>query len=147
MTIMNMFRRYLGRISAETCLKMDNFGSKSSKTAKRWGLRPQTSLPPAAGGETPVQVKWLENVQDPTPIEITGWCLVNFEAKRNWYYIFSASALPSSPVQKTFPRHWKYTSTTITTATTMTAAATLAIASALIILIMLTEKRQFVKTI
>jgi len=58
------FRRFLGRILAEVCLKMDYFGSKSPQIAKRWGLRPQT----------PVQVKWLENVQDPTPIEITGWC-------------------------------------------------------------------------
>jgi len=36
------FRRFLSRISAETCLKIDYFGSKFPKTAKRWGLRPQT---------------------------------------------------------------------------------------------------------
>jgi len=29
--IMNKFRKILGRISAEICLKMDNFGSKSPK--------------------------------------------------------------------------------------------------------------------
>jgi len=28
---MKKFRRFLGRISAETCLKMDKFGSKSQK--------------------------------------------------------------------------------------------------------------------
>jgi len=39
---MNKFERFLGRISAETCLKMDYFGNKSPKIAKRWGLRPQT---------------------------------------------------------------------------------------------------------
>jgi len=31
--------------------KMDYFGSKSPKIAKRWGLRPQNSLALAAGGE------------------------------------------------------------------------------------------------
>jgi len=29
--------------------KMDYFGSKSPKIANRWGPRPQTPLPPAAG--------------------------------------------------------------------------------------------------
>jgi len=42
------FRRFLGRILAETCLEMDYLGSKSPKIAKRWGLRPQTPLPPCA---------------------------------------------------------------------------------------------------
>jgi len=50
--MMKKFKRFLGRISAETCLKMEYFGSQSPKS--------------------PVQVKCLENVQDPTPIEITG---------------------------------------------------------------------------
>jgi len=39
-TIMNKFRSLLGKISSETYLKMDYFGSKSPKIAKRWGLRP-----------------------------------------------------------------------------------------------------------
>jgi len=51
-TIMNRFGRFLGRISAETCLKMDYFGSKSPKIALPpdtlnsggWGLRPQTPV-------------------------------------------------------------------------------------------------------
>jgi len=51
--------KFLGRISAETCLKMDYFGSKSPKIAKRWG-------------RTPVQVKCLEKVQCVTPVKITG---------------------------------------------------------------------------
>jgi len=34
---MNKFRRFLGRISAETNLKLDYFGSKSPKIVKRWG--------------------------------------------------------------------------------------------------------------
>jgi len=50
---MNKFERFLGRISAETCLKMDYFGSKFPKIAKCWELLPQTSLPPAAGGFDP----------------------------------------------------------------------------------------------
>jgi len=54
--------KVLGRISAETYLKMDYFGSNSPKIAEHCGLRSQT----------PVQVKCLENAQDPTPIEITG---------------------------------------------------------------------------
>jgi len=58
---MNKFGKILGRISAKTCLKMDYFGSKSPKIAKRWGLCcPQTTLPPAAGGFasiTPIRVK------------------------------------------------------------------------------------------
>jgi len=40
---MNKFRRFLVRISAETCLKMDYFGSKFLKVAKRWGFAP---MPP-----------------------------------------------------------------------------------------------------
>jgi len=43
---MNKFGSFLGRISAETCLKMDYFGSELSKIAKHWGFRPQTPLPP-----------------------------------------------------------------------------------------------------
>jgi len=33
---MSKFGRFLGRISAETCLKIDYFGCKSPKIAKRW---------------------------------------------------------------------------------------------------------------
>jgi len=43
------FWNVLGRISAETCLKMDYFVSKLLKIAKCWGLRPHTPLPLAAG--------------------------------------------------------------------------------------------------
>jgi len=53
--------KIFGRILAETCLKIDYFGNKS----------------PSAGGSALrplVQVEWLENVQKPTPIKITGWC-------------------------------------------------------------------------
>jgi len=44
---------------------MDYFGSKFPQIAKRWGFCP--SNPFASGGwelrpQTPVQVKWLENV-------------------------------------------------------------------------------------
>jgi len=39
---MNELGRFLGRFSAETCLKMDYFGSKLHK--KRWGLRSQTPI-------------------------------------------------------------------------------------------------------
>jgi len=52
--------KILGRISAETYLKMNYFISKSPKIANRRGLRRQTS----------VQAKWLENVEDPTRIEL-----------------------------------------------------------------------------
>jgi len=43
-------------------------------------------------------------MQDPTPIEITGWCrcLANLGEKRNLYFIFSAPLF-----KKTFPRHWR----------------------------------------
>jgi len=34
---MNEFRKFLGRISSEICLKMNYFGSKSTKISKRWG--------------------------------------------------------------------------------------------------------------
>jgi len=49
--------RFVGRILIET--KMDYFGSTSPEIAERWGLRPQTHLPPAAGAspQNPVQVK------------------------------------------------------------------------------------------
>jgi len=46
---MNKFRRFLGKISAETCLKMDYFDNKSPKIAKRWGLRPHIPYPLASG--------------------------------------------------------------------------------------------------
>jgi len=40
-------QRFLGRILSETCLKMDYFGSKFPKIAKRWGLlRRLGSSPP-----------------------------------------------------------------------------------------------------
>jgi len=43
---MNKFGRFLGRISAETCLKMDYFGSKSPKSpsAGGFGSRPSFRL-------------------------------------------------------------------------------------------------------
>jgi len=50
-----VWKVFLGRIAAKTNLKMDYFDSKSQKIApclRRLGLRPQT----------PVQVKWLENM-------------------------------------------------------------------------------------
>jgi len=34
--------KVFGRISAETCLKVDYFGSKSPKSAKHWGIPPPT---------------------------------------------------------------------------------------------------------
>ena len=34
-------------------LKLSYFGKKIAKIFKRWGLRPQTPVPPAAGGFTP----------------------------------------------------------------------------------------------
>jgi len=64
---MNKFQSFLGRNSAETCLKMDYFGSKSQKSPS---ARPLTS-----GGwlgtftHAPVELQWLKNVQDPTSIE------------------------------------------------------------------------------
>jgi len=47
--------KVLGRILAETCLKMDYFGSmrKSKKIAKRRKLYPQALLPPADWGFAP----------------------------------------------------------------------------------------------
>jgi len=47
---MNKFGRFLGRIPAETWLKIDYFGSKSLQIAKDCGIRPQTPLHPATGG-------------------------------------------------------------------------------------------------
>jgi len=57
--MMNKFGRFLGRISAETCLKTDYFRSKSPKIAKRWMLRSQTSLPPVVGGRGGASAKWV----------------------------------------------------------------------------------------
>jgi len=53
---------------------MDYFGNKSSKIAKRWGLAKPSAKRWGFRPQTPVQVKWLENVQEPTPIKITDWC-------------------------------------------------------------------------
>jgi len=41
---MNKFGKFLGRISAETCQKMDYFSSKSPQIVKCWGFRPQTPV-------------------------------------------------------------------------------------------------------
>jgi len=41
--------KVFSRISAETYLKMDYFGSKLSKIAKRWEFRPQITLLLLAG--------------------------------------------------------------------------------------------------
>jgi len=74
---MNKFRRFLGRISAKTCLKMNYFGSKSQKFAKRWSLFPQASLPlrfPGAWPQTPIEIKWSDSVQNLTTIGINDWC-------------------------------------------------------------------------
>jgi len=57
-TINNKFRSFLGRIAAETDLKMDYFGCKSQKIAKCWGLRLQTPLPLAAGGFAPTPFRF-----------------------------------------------------------------------------------------
>jgi len=51
---MNKFRRFLGKISAETRLKMDYFGSKSPNNYQALGAPPPD----------PRSAKWLENVQD-----------------------------------------------------------------------------------
>jgi len=45
--------KVLRRISAETCLKMDYFGSKSPKIAQRFGFRPQTPLLQRLGASPP----------------------------------------------------------------------------------------------
>jgi len=37
---------------------MDYFGCKSPKIAKRWGLRPQTPLPTAAGSFAPTPFRF-----------------------------------------------------------------------------------------
>jgi len=46
---MSKFRKFLNRISSETCLKMDYFGNKSPKIAKAgvWGEPPD---PLSSGG-------------------------------------------------------------------------------------------------
>jgi len=49
----NEFGRFLGTISAKTCLKMDYFDSKSPKIAKCWRLCLQIPLPSAVGGKLP----------------------------------------------------------------------------------------------
>jgi len=80
---MNKLRRFLDRITAETYLKMDYFGSKSQKITKR-----------CSDPRPPVQVMWLENVQTLFPLKVLvdTWCrcLAIWGAKRNLYFIFSA---------------------------------------------------------
>jgi len=53
-----MFRRFLDRISAETCLKMNYFHSKSPKLPSAEG----TPQDPFASGGWGRSVKWLENI-------------------------------------------------------------------------------------
>jgi len=65
---MNKFRRFLDRISAETCLKMDYFGSKFPKIANRFPClrRLEASLPGSRSNEMTT-----EHAKT-TLIEITG---------------------------------------------------------------------------
>jgi len=82
---MNKFRRFLGRILAETCLKIDYLGSKSSKITKCWRLR----------------------LQNPTLIQIADADAWQFGSKTKLrIYIFCPH--PTPPVQKTFSRHWNW---------------------------------------
>jgi len=78
---MKKFRRFLGRISAKTCLKID-YLMVNPKNVKCWGLRLQT----------PFRFSDLRMCNNPTPIE-HFWLmhmLGNFRAKRNLYFKFSA---------------------------------------------------------
>jgi len=50
---MNKFRRCIGRISSEICLKMDYFGSYSPQNRQALGAPPPDPLAPAAGGFAP----------------------------------------------------------------------------------------------
>jgi len=88
--------KILGRISAETCLKTDYFGSKSPKIAKPGWLRPQTS----------VQIKWLEKM---CKTLFSLKLLVDADAWQIWgqneTYILYFLFFPL-PCLKTFPRHW-----------------------------------------
>jgi len=80
--MMNEFQRFWGKILAETCLKMDYFGSVSPKLLNAGDSASQTT----------VLIQWIENVQraySGTLIE-QFWLmqmLENFGAKRN--FIFS----------------------------------------------------------
>jgi len=51
-TIRNTFERFLSRISEETYLKMDYFGSKSSKIASAGGSAPRSPLLSRSPAET-----------------------------------------------------------------------------------------------
>jgi len=99
---MNKFRKFFGKISAETCLKMDYFGNKS---AKRWGLCPQIPCFRLLGASaSPPDLRLGEITKEYVrPCFRWNYLLMqmigNFGAKRNTYFVFSA---PSPLFKKRF---------------------------------------------
>jgi len=86
---MNKFQMFLDRILAETCLKMDDFGSKSLQIAKHWGFRSQTLLFSAEGdfaSRPPFRLHDQRMCNTLFPLKLL---VGNFVAKENLYFIFS----------------------------------------------------------
>jgi len=102
-TIMNKFRMFLFRISAETCLKMDYFAGKSPKSSIVGGSIPWS----------PFRFNdYRECAKTLLPLNIFGWCSCLAILWQNETYILCFLPLTLS-VQKPFSRHWggRYLST------------------------------------
>jgi len=103
-TIMNKFRRFSGRISAERCLKMDYFGSKSPKIAKRWPPPPDPLACRGWGGRPPTP-----------PQDKIGECAILYSHRNYWLMQMLGNFwaktklmcyISPSPVHKISPRHY-----------------------------------------
>jgi len=94
-TIMNKFRRFLGRISAETCLKMNYFGSISPKTPNAGSLLPDARLDSMN----------KECAKTLLPLNISDWCrcLAILEQNETLWFLF----FDPLPVQKSCLHHWE----------------------------------------
>jgi len=90
---MNKFRRFLGTILVEICLKMNYFGSKSPKIAKHWGSTPIPSF--RLNDQRMCTGKFL------LLLKLSYWLMQMIgNLEQNETYIFCPS-----PVQKMFPSH------------------------------------------
>jgi len=91
-TIMKKLRRFLFRISAETCLKMNYFASKTPQIADRWGSAPDPCL----------NSMTRECTNALLLLNIFGWCRCLAILGQNETYILCFLALPS-PSTKNVP--------------------------------------------
>jgi len=99
-------------ISAEACLKMDYFGSKSQKSPSTRASPPDTLVSVAGWFASRLLFRLNDKRTCKTllPLNISGWyrCLAisEFWAKKNLYFIFSTHPLPKNVSAPLLSSHW-----------------------------------------